>query len=169
MTRGLYLAVAVLAARSARGWQQHHPAGSWHHHPTAAGSQARPSAAPLARASTRLGARQHDDDDDVDHAAASPPERDGVAWRRLPDVERRSALSVVMGAFTPAWGKWGVQRASAATASDPFDPRARTATTIDSWPKIPVWPSWAGGRVIPMSLSPQRADPFLLVAHHKVL
>ena len=42
---------------------------------------------------------------------------------------------------------------------------SRRAGDIQQWPRIPVWPSWAGGRVIPMGLP--NADPFLLVAHHK--
>jgi quercetin 2,3-dioxygenase len=32
---------------------------------------------------------------------------------------------------------------------------------------IPVWPSWAGGRVVPVSLGGALQDPFLLLAHHK--
>mmetsp|Transcript_32239 Transcript_32239/g.82149 ORF Transcript_32239/g.82149 Transcript_32239/m.82149 type:complete len:329 (-) Transcript_32239:162-1148(-) len=47
------------------------------------------------------------------------------------------------------------------------DRKPRTALTVDEWPAIPVWPTWGGGRVIPMSFDPSLADPFLLLAHHK--
>jgi redox-sensitive bicupin YhaK (pirin superfamily) len=41
----------------------------------------------------------------------------------------------------------------------------RSVASIQSHLAIPVWPSWGGGRVVPISL--EGDDPFLLLAHHK--
>ena len=83
-------------------------------------------------------------------------------WRPLPDVApsddrfvtTRRGAAAALGAAT-----LGAKRAFAAGT--------RRVATVQSWPRIPVWPTWGGGRVIPMSLDARRADPFLLVAHHK--
>jgi quercetin 2,3-dioxygenase len=48
-----------------------------------------------------------------------------------------------------------------------FDRRPRSVVAVDSHVAIPVWPSWAGGRVVPVSLGNALQDPFLLLAHHK--
>mmetsp|Transcript_5852 Transcript_5852/g.8585 ORF Transcript_5852/g.8585 Transcript_5852/m.8585 type:complete len:495 (+) Transcript_5852:59-1543(+) len=42
----------------------------------------------------------------------------------------------------------------------------RSVVSLDSHGAIPVWPSWAGGRVIPISLGNALQEPFLLLAHH---
>ena len=83
-------------------------------------------------------------------------------WLKLPDVNpgtftRRDAASAaaVSAAATPV----------AATAASKTASRRAAEAEVQKWPRIPVWPSWAGGRVIPMGLP--NADPFLLVAHHK--
>ena len=43
----------------------------------------------------------------------------------------------------------------------------RSVASIESNVVIPVWPSWGGGRVVPVSLGGPQQDPFLLLAHHK--
>lgn len=43
----------------------------------------------------------------------------------------------------------------------------RSVALIESNVVIPVWPSWGGGRVVPVSLGGPQQDPFLLLAHHK--
>lgn len=79
-------------------------------------------------------------------------------WHSLPHVIGRQQLLAVAGL---AAVHLPLQRAVAA------DRKARTALTVDEWLAIPVWPTWGGGRVIPMSFDPSLADPFLLLAHHK--
>ena len=83
-------------------------------------------------------------------------------WLRLPDVDLNPGTftrrDVASGAAVSAVATPIVASAAQKTAS-------RRAGDIQQWPRIPVWPSWAGGRVIPMGLP--NADPFLLVAHHK--
>ena len=80
-------------------------------------------------------------------------------WLKLPDINpgtftrRDAAAGAALTAAAPV----------AATAAQKT--ASRRAGDIQQWPRIPVWPSWAGGRVIPMGLP--NADPFLLVAHHK--
>jgi redox-sensitive bicupin YhaK (pirin superfamily) len=79
-------------------------------------------------------------------------------------VERREAL--VTGAAL-ASASLSLLAANAYPASS-FDALTspRSAVSVDSHAAIPVWPSWAGGRVIPMSLGGALQDPFLLLAHH---
>jgi redox-sensitive bicupin YhaK (pirin superfamily) len=79
-------------------------------------------------------------------------------WRPLPHVIGRQQLLAVAGL---AAVHLPLQRAIAA------DSKPRTALAVDQWPAIPVWPTWGGGRVVPMSFDPSLADPFLLLAHHK--
>ena len=79
-------------------------------------------------------------------------------WHSLPHVIGRQQLLTVVGL---AAVHLPLQRAVAA------DRKPRTALTVDEWLAIPVWPTWGGGRVIPMSFDPSLADPFLLLAHHK--
>jgi len=71
-------------------------------------------------------------------------------WLKLPDVNpgtftRRDAASAaaVSTIATPV----AATAASSKTAS-------RRAAEVQQWPRIPVWPSWAGGRVIPMGAFP---------------
>lgn len=79
-------------------------------------------------------------------------------WRSLPHTIGRQQLLAVTGL---AAVHLPLQYAVAA------DRKPRTALAVDEWPAIPVWPSWGGGRVVPMSFDPSLADPFLLLAHHK--
>ena len=79
-------------------------------------------------------------------------------WHSLPHVIGRQQLLAVAGL---AAVHLPLQRAVAA------DRKPRTALTVDEWLAIPVWPTWGGGRVIPMSFDPSLADPFILLAHHK--
>lgn len=80
-------------------------------------------------------------------------------WMPLPhvDIPRRQVLSGGAGLVTSSFLAGTV--AYAAT-----DDR-RSVASVDSHAVIPVWPSWGGGRVVPISLHSQ--DPFLLLAHHK--
>ena len=83
-------------------------------------------------------------------------------WLKLPDVDLNP------GTFTRRTVASGAAVSAVATpiaASAAQKTASRRAGDIQQWPRIPVWPSWAGGRVIPMGLP--NADPFLLVAHHK--
>ncbi|CAB9502249.1 expressed unknown protein [Seminavis robusta] len=43
----------------------------------------------------------------------------------------------------------------------------RSVIAVNSHLSIPVWPWWAGGRVVPVSLGGPLQDPFLLLAHQK--
>ena len=81
-------------------------------------------------------------------------------WLQLPEINPGTFTrrDVASGAAVSAVATPIAASASQKTAS-------RRAGDIQQWPRIPVWPSWAGGRVIPMGLP--NADPFLLVAHHK--
>lgn len=79
-------------------------------------------------------------------------------WRPLPHVpdspggfkgvERRQALATAGAAV--ASGLVGGPVASA-TSFDPLT-SPRSVVSVDSHASIPVWPSWAGGRVVPISL-----------------
>ena len=82
-------------------------------------------------------------------------------WLKLPDVDLNP------GTFTRRTVASGAAVSAVATpiAASAAQTASRRAGDIQQWPRIPVWPSWAGGRVIPMGLP--NADPFLLVAHHK--
>mmetsp|Transcript_20916 Transcript_20916/g.51408 ORF Transcript_20916/g.51408 Transcript_20916/m.51408 type:complete len:384 (+) Transcript_20916:59-1210(+) len=42
----------------------------------------------------------------------------------------------------------------------------RSVASIDPHPAIPVWPTWGGGKVVPVSFGLETQDPFLLLAHH---
>ena len=79
-------------------------------------------------------------------------------WRSLPHTIGHQQLLAVAGLVSV---HLPLQYAVAA------DRKPRTALAVDEWPAIPVWPSWGGGRVVPMSFDPSVADPFLLLAHHK--
>ena len=86
------------------------------------------------------------------------------SWLKLPDINpgtftRRDAASAAAAVSAGAAASPAAASGASKTAS------SRRAGDIQQWPRIPVWPSWAGGRVIPMGLP--NADPFLLVAHHK--
>ena len=89
-------------------------------------------------------------------------------WLKLPDID----LNLNPGTFTRRDAASAAAAVSAGAAASPAaasgaskTASSRRAGDIQQWPRIPVWPSWAGGRVIPMGLP--NADPFLLVAHHK--
>ena len=82
-------------------------------------------------------------------------------WLKLPDINPGRLRS--LGEMHRGLPRSAVATPIAASAAQKT--ASRRAGDIQQWPRIPVWPSWAGGRVIPMGLP--NADPFLLVAHHK--
>ncbi|CAB9516754.1 Pirin-like protein [Seminavis robusta] len=81
-------------------------------------------------------------------------------WQPLPEVPRRQVLTSAVGAASAGL------LLPAAKAS-PILAGPRSVIAVDSHLSIPVWPSWAGGRVVPVSLGGPLQDPFLLLAHHK--
>jgi len=97
---------------------------------------------------------------------------DQQQWIRLPHVDaahtqlgRRQILNggaAAASLFIPQ------QQASAKTPLSTNE-QSRTVVSIDEHPAIPVWPTWAGGRVVPVSLTEygRLSDPYLLLAHHK--
>ncbi|KAL9182465.1 hypothetical protein ACHAXT_013117 [Thalassiosira profunda] len=105
-------------------------------------------------------------------------------WRPLPHVhvERRQVLAGAVGGAVLAAGSTpsahaedtsgspaagSTPSARAEDASGSFYSGPRSAISVDSHLAIPVWPSWAGGRVVPISFEGPLQDPFLLLAHHK--
>ena len=60
----------------------------------------------------------------------------------------------------------GLATNSAAANSANFS-GPRSVISVDSNLAIPVWPTWGGGRVVPVSIEGQLQEPFLLLAHHK--
>ena len=84
-------------------------------------------------------------------------------WLKLPEIDVNPATFTFTRRVAAAGAALTAAAPVAASASQKT--ASRRAGDIQQWPRIPVWPSWAGGRVIPMGLP--NADPFLLVAHHK--
>ena len=82
-------------------------------------------------------------------------------WLQLPEFDLNPGTFTRRDAASAA----ALSAAAPVAASAAQNTASRRAGDIQQWPRIPVWPSWAGGRVIPMGLP--NADPFLLVAHHK--
>ena len=82
-------------------------------------------------------------------------------WLQLPEFDLNPGTFTRRDAASAA----ALTAAAPVAASASQKTASRRAGDIQQWPRIPVWPSWAGGRVIPMGLP--NADPFLLVAHHK--
>lgn len=95
-------------------------------------------------------------------------EGEGSVWCPLPDppAQRISRQRLLHAASLAAAGG-SLNQAVTAAEPDSKLLRTRSVRSADSWPAIPVWPAWAGGRVIPISPDPSAADPFLLLAHHK--
>ena len=82
-------------------------------------------------------------------------------WLQLPEFDLNPGTFTRRDAASAA----ALTAAAPVAASASQKTASRHAGDMQQWPRIPVWPSWAGGRVIPMGLP--NADPFLLVAHHK--
>ena len=84
-------------------------------------------------------------------------------WQPLPHVhvERRQVLAVG-GAILGAFAAQAQASANSISFSGP-----RSVISVDSHLAIPVWPSWAGGRVVPVALGGKLQEPLLLLAHHK--
>jgi len=86
---------------------------------------------------------------------------DSSSWHPIPHCpSRREVILSTSTAATVASSLVG--KTNCADAVDTY----LSASSINSHLAIPVWPSWGGGRVIPISLE-QDEDPFLLLAHHK--
>ena len=82
-------------------------------------------------------------------------------WHPLPHIGRRDVLSKSAGLVAASTIMGSVNNpVYAATLSNDG---SRSVASIASNIVIPVWPTWGGGRVVPVSLG----DPFLLLAHHK--
>jgi hypothetical protein len=82
-------------------------------------------------------------------------------WRPLPHVDRREAITGGAGFVSAASFISGKSVHAISTTNE------RSVASIESNVIIPVWPSWGGGRVVPVSLGGPQQDPFLLLAHHK--
>ena len=128
-------------------------------------------------------------------------------WRPLPhfdgpslSIDRRNLLASGAGIASSVWmpsnnkinknRNWVASAAegSSPDSSSPLSETSSTTTTpsvltprsvytVQSHGAIPVWPSWGGGRVVPMSLMSGDSDggaidaavmhdPFILLAHH---
>ena len=87
-----------------------------------------------------------------------------IGWRPLPHPSTRH---MDRQRFLHAAGALSLGGGVPAALASPSLVVPRTAASVDSWPAIPVWPTWGGGRVVPISPDPAVADPFLLLAHHK--
>lgn len=93
-------------------------------------------------------------------------------WRPLPHVDRRHVLrgaAVIAGTQTVARSNPAMGEPTPAlfTVTTSTSSPQRSVASIDSHLAIPVWPSWGGGRVVPISLGGALEEPFLLLAHHK--
>jgi hypothetical protein len=95
-------------------------------------------------------------------------------WSALPHVDRKQAIRIaVTTALTGNVLNSDEVLAVFNVAEGIGSVRPRSASSIDGWAAIPVWPSWptptspTGGRVRPIALSSISADPFLLLAHHR--
>lgn len=91
------------------------------------------------------------------HNAHSFSPKDDSYWSPLPHVERRDVLlsTLALSSSSPM---------STGGAAD--DGGYRSVISLESNPAIPVWPTWGGGKVVPVSLGGQLQDPYLLLAHH---
>jgi redox-sensitive bicupin YhaK (pirin superfamily) len=94
---------------------------------------------------------------------SSPWSSDALApsWRPLPHVERRDVLLSGASFVTANLVAAASQALPSSSIATP-----RSVASIDSNPAIPVWPTWGGGRVVPVSLGGPLQEPFLLLAHH---
>jgi len=101
-----------------------------------------------------------------------------MAWRplpHLPQIERRGVLSggaslataVATGVVQPHDAFAADETYGSTPAVSEGRKALRSVSSVDSHPVIPVWPSWAGGRVVPVSLGSAFEEPYLLLAHHK--
>jgi redox-sensitive bicupin YhaK (pirin superfamily) len=86
--------------------------------------------------------------------------KDDTNRRPLPHVERCDVLS------SPAAVAASAVALSSSSGAVGLPQGRRSVISVDSHPAIPVWPSWAGGKVVPISLGGELQDPFLLLAHH---
>jgi quercetin 2,3-dioxygenase len=102
-----------------------------------------------------------------------------MAWRPLPHVhiERRNVLASGASWATSQWLTSSAEAKRAALAAEMSESSPRLVAAVNAHGSIPVWPSWGGGRVVPISFSTLSSpavgggqtsfqDPFLLLAHH---
>jgi len=108
----------------------------------------------------------------IGNALTEPPARQqSSSWQPLPHISipRRDVLSrggAAASLFVTAASSLLAANKASAAEKDPSRSRLRSVASVDSSPVVPVWPSWGGGRVVPVSLE-EASDPFLLLAHHK--
>eukprot|EP00587_Corethron_hystrix_P004630 CAMPEP_0113299316 /NCGR_PEP_ID=MMETSP0010_2-20120614/1401_1 /TAXON_ID=216773 ORGANISM="Corethron hystrix, Strain 308" /NCGR_SAMPLE_ID=MMETSP0010_2 /ASSEMBLY_ACC=CAM_ASM_000155 /LENGTH=412 /DNA_ID=CAMNT_0000152529 /DNA_START=279 /DNA_END=1514 /DNA_ORIENTATION=- /assembly_acc=CAM_ASM_000155 len=88
----------------------------------------------------------------------SPKEE--TSWRPLPHVGRRDVL------LSPIVPTLALSSSPAKAGVTGRPEGRRSVIEIGSNPAIPVWPTWGGGKVVPVSLGGAFQDPFLLLAHH---
>jgi hypothetical protein len=107
--------------------------------------------------------------------ALQQPESSSSFWRPLPDPLEMGRRTMLLGGAAAAMASAGTQPAEAFDDNDnnlnnmsgkSFS-SVRSVASIGSNVAIPVWPTWGGGRVVPISLGGPDHDPFLLLAHHK--
>lgn len=111
------------------------------------------------------------------HSSHQTRMSNALAWQPLPHIpqmERRGVLAggaslataAVAGAVRPPISSAAEISSDAWPAPD-SGTADRSVSSVDSHPVIPVWPTWGGGRVVPVSLGSPLHDPYLLLAHHK--
>jgi redox-sensitive bicupin YhaK (pirin superfamily) len=108
--------------------------------------------------------------------ALQQPESSSSSWRPLPDPLEMGRRTMLLGTAAAAMASAGTKPADAFDNSNDNNNNSmagqsfssiRSVASIGSNVAIPVWPTWGGGRVVPVSLGGPDHDPFLLLAHHK--
>lgn len=100
------------------------------------------------------------------HFQASAQSHQSGRWQRLPHVELERREMLLAGSVVSMSSLSGDGLAAAASSRSSIS-APRSLVSVDEHLAIPVWPTWAGGRVVPVSLGSTFSDPFLLLAHHK--
>ena len=115
---------------------------------------------------------------ETNHHSTKSSSAPSTKWHPLPhhhhNWDRRKMLLSTSAGIASSALPSSLKKASATTTATIGERSAITLSSssprvasVNSHPVIPVWPSWAGGRVVPVSLTSDEEDPFLLLAHHK--